>query len=280
MAGKKFQGKNRKKDQKIIPTGELLPQAEFLAKYHIPKDKFVKSGLKWCDLIKIFKNYQTLRDKLEHPAQAIVAILFTKDAKERGVHSVRYRIKDPNSLIDKIIRKKIKEPERVITLENYKDQITDLVGIRILHTFKYDCFGIHCFLTEQFSLKTDESPIVYYREGDEEEFIKLCCNNMGCKSEPHDKGYRSIHYIISTQLTREIYFAEIQVRTIFEEGWSEIDHKIRYSFKSDSSSPFDQQLKSLNTAAGHADEIGTIIKQLEQQEQEKILKTVRKRRGK
>jgi len=53
--------------------------------------------------------------------------------------------------------------------------------------------------------------------------------------------------------------AEIQVRTLFEEAWSEIDHTVRYPYFSD-----DEILKTyslmLNRLAGSADEISTYIK--------------------
>lgn len=262
---------NRPAKQTIISADSLLPKTQFLARYKIKLIEFNTTGLTWDELTKIFNSYCSLKSKLEHTAKAIVDILFSKEAREIGIHSVRYRIKDANGLIEKIIRKKLENPNREINLENYRSEITDLIGIRALHIFKTDIYGIHHFVTEMFQIKEDETPTHYYREGDEEEFVSLC-KNIGCKQEKHKKGYRSVHYIVSTCLTKEIYFAEIQVRTIFEEGWSEVDHKIRYSFKNYSSTPFDDNLKNLNRVAGTADEIGSSIKKLEQNEQERILK--------
>ncbi len=260
-------------------TGELLPRREFLEKYHIKKEDFAKAKLEWGDLKEIFKHYSTLKDKLEHSAAAIVAIFFTKDAKDQGVHSVRYRVKDPNSLVEKIIRKKIEQPGRKINLENYQQEINDLIGIRILHTFKNDWYSINGFIRERFKLKKSEKPIVYYREGDDNHFLDLCKKN-GCKKLKHKKNYRSVHYTILTQLTKELHFAEIQVRTIFEEGWSEIDHKIRYSFKGHAATPFDSELSSLNGIAGEADNIASTIRKREEEEQGKILKIKSEKREK
>lgn len=56
---------------------------------------------------------------------------------------------------------------------------------------------------------------------------------------------------------------EIQVRTIFEEGWSEIDHNVRYPRLS--SDPYlTDFLTMFNRLAGSADEMGTFIKALSQ----------------
>lgn len=269
----------RPKRQTIISADSLLPKQQFLSRYGIKSADFLKTGLVWDDLVKIYNNYSALKSKLQHSAKAIVDILFSKEAREIGVHSVRYRIKDANGLIEKIIRKKLENPKREITIQNYRTEITDLIGIRALHIFKNDIYGIHHFVIGMFKLKDGETPTHYYREGDEEEFVTMC-KEIGCKQEKHKKGYRSVHYIISTSLTKEDYFAEIQVRTIFEEGWSEIDHKIRYSFKNYSATPFDDSLMNLNRIAGTADEIGSTIKNLEQKEQERILKPKSKKRTK
>lgn len=64
------------------------------------------------------------------------------------------------------------------------------------------------------------------------------------------KVYRSVHYIIKY---KGVYL-EIQVRTLFEEGWGEIDHAVVYPYFQN-----DQILKEytelLNRLSGLADEM-------------------------
>jgi len=55
------------------------------------------------------------------------------------------------------------------------------------------------------------------------------------------------------------YTAEIQVRTVFEEAWSEIDHNIRYPYDIDNPI-LAGYLVMFNTLSGNADEMGTFIK--------------------
>ncbi len=100
----------------------------------------------------------------------------------------------------------------------------------------------------------------YIREGDEGGVVDSYSEN-GCDVEPHLSGYRSIHYIISTQPTLKKVLSEIQVRTIFEEGWSEIDHKIRYPNFSENKL-ISYFLTIFNRMAGSADEMGTFVKNL------------------
>jgi putative GTP pyrophosphokinase len=75
------------------------------------------------------------------------------------------------------------------------------------------------------------------------------------------KGYRSVHSIFCTQPLQRKVFTEVQVRTIFEEGWCEIDHHVRYPNFSDDRlvSYF---LTIFNRLAGSADEMGTFVQNL------------------
>jgi hypothetical protein len=80
----------------------------------------------------------------------------------------------------------------------------------------------------------------------------------GCVKKEHKYGYRSVHYIIKTKPANQLYFAEVQVRTIYEEAWSEIDHTIRYPYHQNNEI-YLQYLMILNRLSGSADEMGAFI---------------------
>ena len=87
MRGKKSIKKvTRPKRQTIISADALLPKQQFLSRYGIKSADFVKTGLVWDDLVKIYNNYSAIKSKLQHSAKAIVDILFSKEAREIGVH--------------------------------------------------------------------------------------------------------------------------------------------------------------------------------------------------
>jgi ppGpp synthetase/RelA/SpoT-type nucleotidyltranferase len=242
---------------------QLLPKEAFLKKFGISETQFENTKLNWTDLEKIHDDYVSNIEAFENAAKIMSDILLTKEAKDRGIHSVRYRTKSSEGLIEKIIRKTIEKPSHVaITVTNYTNKITDLIGVRALHVFKNDWYNIHHFILSKWNLKRGEKVTAYYREGDSDDFLAACKSNK-CKTQIHPKGYRSIHYIIETSLTKQKFFVEIQVRTIFEEGWSEIDHKLRYFSKKDAKHPLDRHISILNRISGSADEIGALIKQVE-----------------
>ena len=75
--------------------------------------------------------------------------------------------------------------------------------------------------------------------------------------------YRSLHYIIKYHG----YYLEIQGRTLFEEGWSEIDHDIVYPYYKD-----DEMLTEfsglLNRLSGMADEMSSYFRKMKELREE------------
>lgn len=227
---------------------------KFLRVYQISGADFERANLRWDELLAIRSDYKSITKELNLIARYIEDKLQALDV----VHSVRCRVKNPDHLIAKIIRKRIASPSRKITIENYRSMITDLVGIRAIHLFKEDWIYIHQFIESTWRLY--ETPIAYIRAGDAgphvEEYKRYEFN-----IEPHPYGYRSIHYLVESKPSRDLYIAEIQVRTIFEEGWSEIDHTIKYP-KSVADPLLDTFLDNFNILAGNSDQMGSFVRQL------------------
>ncbi|MDQ3818409.1 MAG: GTP pyrophosphokinase [Acidobacteriota bacterium] len=236
---------------------KLIDAATFFKKYNVQEDALEKTGLEWASLEAVHVNHTNDIPNLQPIANYIAESL--RQVKE--VHSLRIRIKDPEHLVEKIIRKKLDDPALVITPHNYKEHITDLIGVRALHLFKEDWNRIHDFVDATWNLH--ETPTANVRQGDSEEYTRQY-TEKGCKINVHKYGYRSVHYIIKSQPSKEVFIAELQVRTIFEEGWSEIDHNIRYPY--DLGNVILAQVSAIhNRLAGSADEISSFIKILKKE---------------
>jgi putative GTP pyrophosphokinase len=191
-----------------LNTIAMITQEEFLSKYNITNEAFAGTGLQWNDLVLIYEDYEGYKEELEPSA----IFIFNSLMKSKKVHSVRYRIKSSEHLVEKIIRKKIKNQTFNITVENYRSEITDLIGLRALHLFKEDWENVHDFIQATWKLK--EPPVANFRKGDSPALIKIF-KEKKCKTKEHEYGYRSIHYLIESQPTKNLHLAEIQVRTIF-----------------------------------------------------------------
>lgn len=239
---------------------ENLVKRKLFEKFSISEAYFDSTGLVWEELEKIYHDYCSIIPQLEAEAEHVTSKLM--DAE--NVHSVRRRVKKPDHLIEKIIRKGNKYVDKGINLSNYKEIVTDMIGIRVLHLFKDDWIKIHDEILEYWEPK--ETPQVNIRTGDGNlgEMKKLV-EEKGCEILEREHGYRSVHYLIGTPLSRdEEVLIEIQVRTVFEEAWSEIDHIIRYPY--DTENPLiNEYLAIFNRIAGSADEMGSFIKKLKNQ---------------
>lgn len=243
---------------------KLLAQEDFLKQFNIKDSDYQSTGLKWEELEKIYEDHINNIPFLESQLN----ILFSIFIKIPNVHSVKYRVKDPEHLIEKIIRKKITNPDRNITFDTYISELDDIIGLRVLHLYKDEWKNVHDhIISEKYKLK--ESPIAYYREGDSQEYLKEYIQN-GCTPKKHKYGYRSIHYIIQQKILSSTIACEVQVRTVFEEAWSEIDHSIRYPYDMDNPI-FKQYLMIVNRLAGSADEMGTFVVHLKEHLQEKAI---------
>lgn len=154
------------------------------------------------------------------------------------VHSVKSRLKDPDHLKEKIVRKW--DPSNPITPDNLLSRITDLVGVRVLLLHQQKFEEIKKAIDFRLSKKEwilVESPKAYTWDPEAKGFFE----SLGYEAHAKDSFYTSVHYVVR-QYDESPICCEIQVRTLFEEIWSEVDHTINYPEKTESASCRDQIL--------------------------------------
>lgn len=133
------------------------------------------------------------------------SIYKTKTGKP--VHNIQYRIKKKDSIEEKLVRHGF-EP----TLENAKDQLQDIAGVRIICYFVGDVNNLVNMLKKQPDL-------IFIRERN---YIE----------NPKPNGYRSHHVILGVNVccldANEYYPVEVQLRTISMDFWAAMEHRICY----------------------------------------------------
>lgn len=227
-----------------------ISKEAFMVKYRIPEE--LQNGIPWETLESIYDDYKSQIEFLKQQAVVVAGILQLNNK----IHTVRSRVKEPEHLIAKLLRKlpdrrEKKEEDFQYTLDNYMSDITDLVGVRAIHIFKEDWKEIHDHILSKWvptELKAN------LRNGDNRELYE----DNGLEIEIRPSGYRSVHYLVSVATTKVPITVEIQVRTIFEEGYGEIDHLISYPHN-DVPKVVNDNLLALNRIAGTADEIASFI---------------------
>lgn len=232
------------------------------------------------ELEQIYNNFIASKPYFDAARSKVLTVL--NDALQGKCHSIRARIKDPDHLIGKIIRNINDKPKKYsqISLKNYNKIITDLIGVRIIILNRHDWKEIHESLLTVFKNLPDryanepddleryfdefpaakeekdwletsyhaEEPVVYITSlADRAEY-----DVEHLRVDNSREHYRSIHYIIRYG---EFYF-EIQVRTLFEEGWLEFDHRVKYPNDRDNPKKA-EYISILNSLAVAADRLIT-----------------------
>ena len=140
------------------------------------------------------------------------------------VHSVKSRLKDLQHLREKIQRKS--STEAPITAENIFDRVTDIAGVRVLHLCQTQFTHIHQAINQKLDSQDwilYEKPKAYTWDPESRGFFE----NQGLNVEVKESLYTSVHYVIKPRENSPVS-CEIQVRTLFEEIWGEIDHLVNY----------------------------------------------------
>jgi len=229
-----------------------LDKLDFFEKYHLKEESLSKNEINWSTLQDIYEDFNIYSNIYETQGEFIACTLRTHDK----VHSVKSRVKDPEHLIEKIIRKTQDRKNKYgkdfkFTIDNYREEITDLIGIRAIHIFKDDWESIHNFITRTWKVVEITANV---REGDDTRRFE----ELDIQIKSRKSGYRSVHYLIESFPTNQKVIAEIQVRTIFEEGYGEIDHQLRYSRKQ-IPEVLALNLLLLNRIVGSSDEMASLI---------------------
>jgi putative GTP pyrophosphokinase len=185
-------------------------------------------------LILFFKQ----KEKYKKLAEYIVQLISDDpSAPKESIHTILYRIKDESRLIEKIDQENssIATDIEPITNKNFYKRIGDIIGIRIICLRLSDIHKVEAYL----EFLVEEKIIKFLREPDYKRSFVLPIDPG--EAAPQDinlqySGYSSIHYQVklgedsdASEEFKRIQI-ELQLRTILEEAWGEIDHKYRYVY--------------------------------------------------
>lgn len=199
----------------------------------------------WEVLKDIYEDYEKRQN--DDSLKKIITSFIEEFGTPSAMHSMRYRMKSPESLIVKIIHKKCSDFTDLdyanITKDTYGKVIMDLLGARILIRHRYQWEEIHDLIWHLYFKGTEkyvknrtrdyigdanepflaERPKVFYRYEENTKCYELKGRDT-FDFEKNNPGYSSNHYIINYCGT----YIELQVRTLFDEAWSENDHDFVY----------------------------------------------------
>ncbi|OHB30412.1 MAG: hypothetical protein A2X84_08140 [Desulfuromonadaceae bacterium GWC2_58_13] len=182
-------------------------------------------------------SYEVLSPAYETTLQKLVGEIRRLLENNGYSPTIKYRVKRFEAYFDKLLRQ-----SRQLNEENDANlELTDLLGIRIVCPFLEDLEAIERLLAKQFNVVELEW--------------------KGARHSFREFGYDSVHLLIRldpTQLEEVLPHSarvcEIQLRTILQDAWAEVEHELIY--KSDISLPNDsikRKLASLNATLSLSD---------------------------
>jgi len=158
------------------------------------------------------------------------------------VHSVKSRIKSERSMKRKLSAKLVKANDEGqpfgITRDTFFEVINDAIGVRILHLSFTEFEAIHRMLLELF--KAGVLGVLEIRAYTYDPEKQKAFGDLGLETEVNERYYTSVHYIVG----QHTWTAEVQVRTLGEEWWGEVDHKFNYPDQH-ASLPCREQIRAL-----------------------------------
>lgn len=153
----------------------------------------------------------------------VLNTMFSEEYKRNPFESIKSRLKTPESIYKKLERKGYPP-----TIENIKEHISDVAGLRVTCSFPDDIYRLAELLTKQ-------DDIILLKKKD---YIK----------SPKPNGYRSLHLILNVPIflpNEKIYMkAEVQFRTIAMEFWASLEHKLKYKKHIENTEEIERQLKT------------------------------------
>ncbi len=111
------------------------------------------------------------------------------------------------------------------TLESALTNLTDIVGVRIICRFLSDVYLSAAIIESHLQLSHVIS----------KDYIK----------HPKENGYRSYHIIVKTEIDGDLIPIEIQIRTISQDSWASLEHKMKYKKQITNSGMIKSELKRL-----------------------------------
>ena len=256
-----------------------MDKQTFLTQYNISQEDLSAAAMTWEELALIEEAYSKIEGTMRELGKSFIDE-YLYDIEKAGIHSYRYRTKGVEHLLEKIIRKRKESPEKFAHLDhtNYYKYVTDLIGIRVFFLYREDWIHFHHYITGRFEndpaqyiqdrlADFDEDPNHFYI-AERPKAYKRAGDSKIYNSDEIEimKGgiYRSLHYIVKYKG----YYVEIQGRTLFEEGWGEVDHDIVYKEAQDDEMLRDYS-KLLNRLSGLADEMTSYFRRLRDERENK-----------
>lgn len=136
------------------------------------------------------------------------------------------------------IEKKLEKHGYKTTIVNMVKYVNDIAGVRVICSFTSDIYRLADMIASQNDLQVLSV----------KDYIK----------SPKESGYRSYHMIVTVPIFLSDCVidtkVEIQIRTVAQDFWATLEHKIYYKFEGNAPEYISRELRECAEMVGHLDE--------------------------
>ena len=199
------------------------------------------------------------RQPLYEEFASALGTLLVQILRDRGIalHAITHRAKEPDSLL-----RKLSNPGRSY---GALEQVTDLAGVRVITYFHDDVDRAAEILKSEFTIDAANSI------------------DMRARLDPDRFGYLSLHFVVSlsparSQLPEYRRFtglpAELQIRSLLQHAWAEIEHDLGYKSAQSVPSPIRRRFSRLAGMLELADAEFAAIRDASANYQDQVIKQI------
>lgn len=196
--------------------------------FNIDINKFVEQFYGFIQISHLYESaIREIETKLE-----IIDSEFQSNFSRNPIHNVSSRLKSPESIAGKLIKKNIP-----ITAESIIANLHDIAGVRVICHYIEDIYQVASYLSMH-----DDIQIIKQKD-----YIK----------NPKPSGYRSLHLIVTVPVYlstgKKTVPVEIQIRTIAMDFWASLEHQLHYKTNSNVPESLSEELKQLAETINNTD---------------------------
>ena len=188
------------------------------------------------------ERFESCRQQFERLGRSLVDCLSSHEALRPFIHFIRWRVKSKESLERKLVNICLNGgkggPSAVVDENNVFDVVGDLAGVRLIYLHTNQMQRIHPAvlgaLEEDLYELVDEA-VAYCWDIEYEQFFQTC----GITTRSRESMYTTVHYDVRANRRSKIR-CELQVRSLMDEVWGEVSHRVNYPVESTSRACRDQ----------------------------------------
>ena len=200
-------------------------------------DKSDLSSEQRRNIVNAVQHFEKNHHRFQEAAKQMLACFEDDPTLRELIHFIKYRVKDSQSLsrkLERLARDQVPDIDRA----NLFKRVRDLAGVRIIHLHADQIKDLHPRIIE--ILKEQEyrlvgNPVAYCWDVDYENLF----GRIGLEVKSQTSMYTTVHYDVLAHESTDIA-CELQVRSLADEVWGEVSHRVNYPTESPSEACRDQ----------------------------------------